>query len=140
MIAQVLLTAILFAVLLYAWKEQRNTPIVGLGAALIAACGLYFVWIPHHATSIAAWTGIGRGADLILYGWSAFSLIALLNLHLKVRAQAEVMTGLARAIALSDADRPVAPARAPQGNKPKAAASSRAPARPSSASGRRRRA
>lgn len=106
MIAQFIFTALLAFVLLYAWTQYRNAPAIGLFAVAIALGGLYFVWLPEHATRIAAWAGIGRGVDLILYGWVAFSLIALLNLHLKLRAQTELITGLARAIALMSAPAP----------------------------------
>ena len=103
MIAQALLTLLLVAVLLYAWSQYRTAPAIGLIAVAIAIVGLYFVWLPTHATALAAWMGIGRGVDLILYTWVAFSLIALLNLHLKIRAQMEVITALARSIALANA-------------------------------------
>lgn len=106
MIAQFIFTALLAVVLLYAWTQYRNAPAIGLVAVAIALGGLYFVWLPEHATRIAGWAGIGRGVDLILYGWVAFSLIALLNLHLKLRAQTELITGLARAIALMSAPDP----------------------------------
>jgi hypothetical protein len=48
--------------------------------------------------------GIGRGADLILYLWVCISLILLLNLHLKLRMQMELITMLARKLALVDAN------------------------------------
>jgi hypothetical protein len=66
--------------------------------------GLYFVWIPSHTTRVAEFIGIGRGADLIMYLWICISLIVLLNLHLKLRLQHEVITALARAIALANAE------------------------------------
>lgn len=103
MIAQLVLTCVLGFVLLYAWAQYRNSPPVGLSAMLIAASGLYFVWLPEHATRLAAAVGIGRGADLVFYLWAAFSLVALLNLHLKYRTQMELITTLARAMALANA-------------------------------------
>jgi hypothetical protein len=115
MIAQILLTLVLVAVLVYARSQYRSAPAIALLAVMIAAAGLYFVWLPPHATALAAWAGIGRGVDLILYSWVAFSLVALFNLHLKIRAQMELITALARAMALSTAQathpppRPVEP-------------------------------
>jgi hypothetical protein len=53
--------------------------------------------------------GIGRGVDLILYTWVVISLIMLLNLHLKLRSQLELITLLARKIAIADALRAVRP-------------------------------
>jgi hypothetical protein len=70
---------------------------------LAALTGLYFVWVPAHATSLAALVGIGRGVDLILYVWVVISLIVLLNLHLKLRQQTEVITVLARELAIANA-------------------------------------
>lgn len=103
MIAQMLLTVMLCGILLYAWVEHRRSPVVGLLSVLAALAGLYFVWIPAHATRLAEIVGIGRGVDLILYTWVVISLLVLLNLHLKLRAQMELITVLARAVALSNA-------------------------------------
>lgn len=103
MIAQLALTALSFAILLYAWMEYPRSPAVGLLAWLAALGGLYFVWVPSHATQLAALVGIGRGVDLVLYTWVVISLIMLLNLHLKLRSQMELITLLARKIAIEDA-------------------------------------
>jgi hypothetical protein len=106
MIAQLILTAMLFAVMLYATTTYRQAPVIGLFAVIAASWGLYFVWFPSHATNLAALVGIGRGVDLILYVWVVISLIMLLNLHLKLRAQMELITRLARKIALAEASQP----------------------------------
>ena len=50
--------------------------------------------------SLAELAGIGRGVDLILYVWVVISLLIVLNLHLKLRAQMELITALAREIAI----------------------------------------
>jgi hypothetical protein len=106
MIAQLLLTCMLLAVLLYAMRTYRQAPLVGLLAVMAVCWGLYFVWFPSHATRLAAVVGIGRGVDLILYTWVVISLIMLLNLHLKLRAQMELITALARKIAIAEATQP----------------------------------
>jgi small membrane protein len=103
MIAQIILTALLLGILLYAWIEYRRAPVIGLLAMLVAVTGLYFVWIPAHATWLADLVGIGRGVDLILYVWVVISLIVLLNLHLKLRVQNEMITVLARELAIANA-------------------------------------
>jgi small membrane protein len=105
MIAQLILTTLLAVVLLYAWIAYRQSPIVGTLAMLAALAGMYFVWVPSHAMIIAAWAGIGRGVDLIIYTWVVISLIFLLNLHLKLRTQTELVTKLTRAIAIAEASR-----------------------------------
>ena len=103
MIAQLALTALSFAILLYAWMEYPRSPAVGLFAWLAALGGLYFVWVPSHATQLAALVGIGRGVDLIIYTWVGISLLLLLNLHLKLRSQMELITVLARELAIANA-------------------------------------
>ena len=103
MIAQLILSVLLAAILLYAWTEYRRSPAVALLTLLVATAGLYFVWFPERSTQLAELVGVGRGVDLILYTWVCLSLIVLLNLHLKLRTQTELITTLARKIAIADA-------------------------------------
>ncbi|HKA79268.1 MAG TPA: DUF2304 domain-containing protein [Xanthobacteraceae bacterium] len=106
MIAQFILSILLAGILLYAWTEYRRSPVVALMTLVVAAAGLYFVWVPEHSTQLAELVGIGRGVDLMLYVWVCISLIVLLNLHLKLRTQMELITTLARKVAIADAARP----------------------------------
>ena len=109
MIAQVVLSLLLSIVLLYAWAQYRRSPIVAILSCGVSLIGFYFVWLPSHATRVAEFVGIGRGADLILYVWACISLVVLLNLHLKLRTQHELLTQLARSIALANATLPEDP-------------------------------
>jgi small membrane protein len=109
MIAQLILTILLGCVLLYAWIEYRRAPPIALLTVAAALAALYFVWVPAHATELAALVGIGRGVDLILYIWVVISLIVLLNLHLKLRSQLEQITILARELAIANARSPSDP-------------------------------
>jgi small membrane protein len=118
MIAKVVLSLLLGIVLLYAWAQYRRSPIVTVLSCAVSLIGFYFVWIPSHATRVAELVGIGRGADLVLYVWVCISLVVLLNLHLKLRTQHELLTQLARSIALANATlpedaRPADPSRMP---------------------------
>jgi hypothetical protein len=106
MIAQVVLSLLLGVVLLYAWAQYRRSPIVTVLSCVVSLMGFYFVWLPSHATRVAELVGIGRGADLVLYVWACISLVVLLNLHLKLRTQHELLTALARSIALANATLP----------------------------------
>ncbi len=96
---------LLTSVAVYAATERRRSPVVALLSIIAAAAGLYFTWGPDHATQVAIWAGVGRGVDLVLYIWVCISLIVLLNLHLKLRSQMELITVLARTIALAEARR-----------------------------------
>lgn len=139
MIAKLVFILLLLAVVLYAWREYRHAPLVGLLSMMAALAGLYFVLVPSHATWLAAHVGIGRGVDLVIYVWVAISLIVLLNLHLKMRAQMELITLLARAVALQGAtrsrDRPI-PARP---LRPSLGSAGRGPIGKATAAGRTRR-
>ncbi len=103
MIAQIGLSILLAGILVYAWTEYRRAPAIGLIAMVVTAAGLYFIWLPDHATWLAARVGIGRGVDLILYVWVVISLLVMLNIHLKLRAQMELITVLARELAIANA-------------------------------------
>jgi hypothetical protein len=103
MIAQLILTTLLSAIVLYAWQERRRSHIVSMLSLITATGGIYLTWIPSHASDVAELVGIGRGVDLILYVWVVISLLILLNLHLKLRVQLELITALARQIALAGA-------------------------------------
>lgn len=100
MIAQLVFSIMLAGILLYAWTEYRRSPVIALAAVLAACGGLYFVWLPAHATLLAEAVGVGRGVDLIIYVWVLISLLVVFNLHLKLRSQMELITGLAREIAI----------------------------------------
>jgi hypothetical protein len=108
MIAQIFLSLLLGTVLIYAWSAHRKAPVVGFLAMAAASAGLYLIWMPHHATWLAHAAGLGRGSDLVVYTWVVISLLMLLNLHLKLRAQMDEITRLARAIAITEAFRDVA--------------------------------
>ena len=66
MIAQIGLSILLAGIVVYAWTEYPRAPAIGFVSMLVAAAGLYFVWLPEHATWLAELVGIGRGVDLIL--------------------------------------------------------------------------
>jgi hypothetical protein len=103
MIAQVVLTVLLLCVIAYACAEYSRAPAIGITSLLTAIAGLYFVWLPTHASWLANIVGIHRGVDLFLYVWVIISLILFLNLHLKLRSQTELITALAREIAIANA-------------------------------------
>jgi small membrane protein len=86
-----------------AWRERRRSAMVATSALIVATAGLYLVWVPSHASTVADWVGVGRGVDLIIYVWVVISLLVLLNMHLKLWAQLELITALARQIAIANA-------------------------------------
>ena len=65
-----------------------------LGAATIAA--------PQHSTKIAAFLGIGRGTDLILYMAVIVALIVIRYFYLRMNHLEALITQLARQLALNN--------------------------------------
>jgi hypothetical protein len=130
MIAQIFFSLLLGTVFLYAWIEYRRSPVVAVLSSMIALAGLYFVWVPSHSTWLAEFVGIGRGVDLILYTWVGISLLVILNLHLKLRTQLELITVLARKIALADLAASPDHSLVPPGSLPDVSAAPRLPEQP----------
>jgi hypothetical protein len=103
---QWLLTGAIAIVMLFAIREWRISRVVGFGLLAVCAVGIVFVWNPRMADDVARAVGVGRGADLVLYMYCAISFLLILNLSLKLRAQHEMMTRLARHIAIEGAREP----------------------------------
>jgi hypothetical protein len=103
MIAQVVFTVVLIAVMLVAFAQLPQIPLVGGVVICAALFGAYIVWMPDHATYLANLIGIGRGADLVLYVWVLISCAILFLLYLNLREQLQLITALARRMALTDA-------------------------------------
>lgn len=102
MIAQVLFTLALLAVVLIALAQLAQLPLIGGASICVALFGIYLVWMPEEATYIAKFVGVGRGADLIMYIWILISFSVLLLLYLSTRNQLQLITALARNIALKE--------------------------------------
>jgi len=106
MIIRVALLLILAVLAGYAISQRGRTPLVSGAILLIALIGVAFVLVPDASTMLAQYVGVGRGADLLLYGFVVVTLCIIFNLHLRMRSLAEVSTALARTIALQNARAP----------------------------------
>jgi small membrane protein len=97
---RILLSMFALMVIAYGIREWRRSRLVGLSLVMVSVVGALFVWLPDVADRIAAAMGVTRGADLVLYCYSAISFLMILNLALKQRELHESITRLARASAL----------------------------------------
>lgn len=104
MIIQIILSLGLAGCLFYVISLGRSYRSLRLTLFAIVLSGFVFVWIPDITNKIAAWVGVGRGADLVMYIWIVLNLLFILRLHIKLREQSEALTQLARRIALSDTE------------------------------------
>lgn len=110
MIMQVTLVAALLVVFLFAMTQKRRAPVPSLMMAAVSLGGVVLAASPDSATTLAHSVGIGRGADLIFYCFIVCMLFAVLNIHLRLRAENERLTELTRTLAIHSA-------RIPEGSK-----------------------
>jgi hypothetical protein len=103
MTIKVLLTLGLLGAFSYVFVQSGTLRLIKLTTTVVIVLGIYFVWLPTHATLVAEVLGVGRGADLLMYFWIMVTLIVLLNLQLKLRAINIMLTKLTRHIAKLEA-------------------------------------
>ena len=108
MIIQVLLVAGLVVALVYALAQWRRSRWVAGAIGLASVAGILLVLQPEQANHLARAVGVGRGADLILYCWIVISLVASLNLHLRIQRLQGDLTVLTRELAVLSAKPPSA--------------------------------
>lgn len=104
-IQTIILIAALFIILValssrrsYAGRAWKKIGLVFLGVAMIVA-----VLSPDITNGIARFVGIGRGADLLLYGLIIAFILSSLNSYLQQQDERDRTVRLARKIALLEA-------------------------------------
>ena len=100
------LIALLLFCALYGWRQRSLSPIVGFLTPLTCGLGIALVIRPDWSSAAARLLGVGRGADLVLYVWTAISILVLANIHFRLRTQQAMITLLTREIAILDASQP----------------------------------
>ena len=84
---------------------QRTQAVRRLGLLALAALAVYSILDPSGTwTRVARWLGIGRGADLILYGLVVAFLGFVVTTYQRFRAMETRYTRLARRIALDESE------------------------------------
>jgi len=88
-------------VIAYGVREWRNSRLVSMLLVICSMVAGVLVWFPAWSDQLAHLAGVGRGADMILYCYSAISFLMILNLGLKQRDLHQSTTRLARYIAVT---------------------------------------
>lgn len=88
-------------------KHQAIRRVVGLAFFVFAALSIFF---PDLLTDLAQFLGIGRGTDLVLYGFVVIFMLTQATSALRHRQQEVNVTRLARHMAVTEAEKPWAPA------------------------------
>jgi hypothetical protein len=100
------LIALLLFCALYGWRQRSLSPLVGFLTPLTCMIGVALVIRPDWSSDAARFLGVGRGADLVLYIWTAISVLVLANIHFRLRTQHTMITLLTREIAILEARKP----------------------------------
>lgn len=106
MIQAMLVVALVGVLLLFTRREHGVRMQVGKRLAFVAFIGvnLYGVLRPDDLTRLANHLGVGRGADLLLYGLAMSAILLVVNTGLRFRAVDRRFTELVRAFALHEAE------------------------------------
>lgn len=88
------------------FRGEKSLALKRIFALIIAIGGVFAIIFPNALTAVANFFGIGRGTDLLLYGFVVATMIfGVAVLRAKARSDARV-TELARAVALIEARLP----------------------------------
>lgn len=108
MFIQLILSLILFFALIITWRRARQNAIRRIEAfawSLVWGGTAAVVWYPNMTTRIAHAVGVGRGADLMLYGAVIVLLLLVFHLHVAHDRLERQLTELIREQALRDFER-----------------------------------
>jgi hypothetical protein len=114
MVLQAILVVALVGVLvLFTRREHGVRMQVGKRLAFVAfiLVNVYGVLRPDDLSRLANHLGVGRGADLLLYGLVVSAIFLVVNTGLRFRAVDRQLTQLVRAFAIDEAERRHPPAR-----------------------------
>jgi hypothetical protein len=96
-----IIALVLAAVLAYrAGRGARSLAARRIGLTLVMACAIVAVLTPDIMTRVANAVGVGRGTDLVLYGFVVASLFVWIGLYRRLHEMEERFVDLARQIAL----------------------------------------
>lgn len=103
MVIQFIVTLIAVLALIGIGKRLRRgaiTIVESLVWALVWVGAMVVVWNPAISNRLAAWLGVGRGADAILYSAIVILFYALLKLHARMEQLEHSVSELVKKIAL----------------------------------------
>lgn len=107
MIIQIVLIALVGGIGIYFMLHRRSTRIqAGMKIALLlfTVGAVVSILLPDALTGIANRLGVGRGADLMLYGLIVAFVFTVLNTYLEFQERDALLARLARRIALLEAE------------------------------------
>jgi small membrane protein len=105
MIIKILLISGILGAVIFALRSSGSTTLLAVrrvGVLAFAGAAAVSILFPDALTWVANRVGVGRGADLLLYGSVIIAIFVALGFHHRVQALEERVTLLTRALALHD--------------------------------------
>ncbi|RWA52701.1 hypothetical protein AU476_16435 [Cupriavidus sp. UYMSc13B] len=103
--SQIFFSLLLFGLIAYVAVNRNLVSWLKIVSTLAFCCAIFVVWWPYAAIQLANAFGVGRGVDFFIYLAFVGVSFLVLGLQAKVRRLERVITELARAIAISGAER-----------------------------------
>jgi len=105
MIVTIFLLITVSTVILYALKLILNSDRLGFILGIIGLiCGIFIIK-PDWAQIIANYLGVGKATDLLLFMSFIIGIFISLTIHIKIKKMHQLITKLARHIALQDVNK-----------------------------------
>lgn len=105
--AQILLTTVVVFLIVYLLRNRTKSHAKAYKKLLLIAflfASILTIIFPNSLTEIAQLFGIGRGADLLLYGVTLVVIFQLVNSYIKDREEQTEIYKIARKVAVLDAN------------------------------------
>lgn len=100
----VIILVVVFAKLMSTRGSSRTNAYKKLALLIFIALAIVAVLFPQILTSIANLVGVGRGADLLLYGLTLVVIFQLLNGYIKDKDEQQRFVRLVRKVAILEAE------------------------------------
>ncbi|GAA4990730.1 DUF2304 domain-containing protein [Kineococcus glutinatus] len=111
LLIQVVLIAalvVITGVLVHSTADARHQAVRRLLLVALVLLAVTSILVPGAVTRVAAWLGVGRGTDLVLYGTVVALLGFMASSYRRTRALEARLAQLTRQLALDEAASPVA--------------------------------
>lgn len=97
---------LLSLVLMRGGSNARHMAVRRIILLLFSLTAAFSILFPEILSTIASWLGIGRGTDLVLYGFIVCFLLFVASTYQRFRLTETSLTRLSRRIALDEAEQP----------------------------------
>lgn len=105
-VIQIILIALLLAIavnFIGSRNSHRTRAIKKILLVLTIPCAIFVVLFPYSSTRLANALGVGRGADLLLYGLAIMVIFQVFDTYIKSKEEQKRIVAMGRRIAILEA-------------------------------------